>query len=136
VETDTRRIAIVPWRDPTVELIGYPVRSDYVEWFWLPVLGPSATWLLRRFDAWLEHTPDGFSMDSFDIARSLGVAGRDDVGSTFARALHRLQMFGAAQPAGASLAVRRVMPPVAAHHVARMPSFLQAYHAEWTAAAA
>ena len=75
-------------------------------------------------------------MAAFDIARSLGVAGRDDVGTTFTRSVLRLQMFGAAQPTGASLAVRRVMPPVSAHHLSRLPAFLRAYHAEWTAPAA
>jgi hypothetical protein len=136
MNTDLRHITIVPWRDPAVDLVGHPVRSDYVEWFWLPVLGPSATWLLRRCDLWMEHNPAGFTMDSHDIARSLGIASRDDVGSTFARSLTRLQMFGAAQPTANALAVRRVMPRVAAHHLARMPAYLRAYHAEWLAAVA
>src|SRR3546814_3891300 len=41
-------LSVVEWADPVVEAAGHPVRSVYVETFWLPTLGPTAMWLLRR----------------------------------------------------------------------------------------
>ena len=39
---------IRPWSDDVVDKLGFDPRSSYVEDFWLPTLGPSTTWLLRR----------------------------------------------------------------------------------------
>jgi len=44
----SKKLVVVPWHDPVVEEVGYDVRSMYVELFWLNVLGPSATWIMRR----------------------------------------------------------------------------------------
>ena len=42
------RLGVLPWHDPSVEADGFDPRSPYVETFWLPLLGPSTTLLLRR----------------------------------------------------------------------------------------
>ena len=44
--TDT--ISIRPWPDPVIDALGHDPRSSYVETYWLGILGPSTTWLLRR----------------------------------------------------------------------------------------
>ena len=49
-------LAIYPWSDPVTDATGHPVRSDYVEQFWLGILGPTATWLVRRLVAGFDHT--------------------------------------------------------------------------------
>ena len=36
---DEPTVMIVPWHDPIVEVVGFEVRSQYVELFWLNVLG-------------------------------------------------------------------------------------------------
>ena len=36
-------LAVVAWPDPVVERFGHAPRSVYVETYWLPILGPSAT---------------------------------------------------------------------------------------------
>ena len=41
-------LGIVPLDDPLVESLGFEPRSVYAETYWLPVLGPSALWALRR----------------------------------------------------------------------------------------
>ena len=41
-------VRVAPWDDPVVDRRGHDPRSAYVEQFWLSVLGPTATWLLRR----------------------------------------------------------------------------------------
>lgn len=122
---------VVPWRDATVEAVGFPARSDYVEWFWLPVLGPSATWLLRRIDAGFDEHPDGYLLDARETARALGIAARDDAGTIFARSIDRLQSFGVAHGSTSSYAVRRVLPPVSRRHLERMPTRLRDAHAAW-----
>ena len=124
-------VSVVPWRDSTVESLGFPVRSDYVEWFWLPVLGPSATWLLRRIDLGFDEFPDGYTLDSRATAQALGIAARDDAGTIFGRAIERLQSFGVAHGNSDALAVRRVLPPVAQRHLNRMPTNLRDAHPQW-----
>ena len=124
-------VSVVPWRDTTVESLGFPVRSDYVEWFWLPVLGPSATWLLRRIDLGFDEFPDGYTLDSRATAQALGIAARDDAGTIFGRAIERLQSFGVAHGNSDALAVRRVLPPVAQRHLNRMPTNLRDAHPQW-----
>ena len=53
--TDVLRI--VRWDDPALDAIGHDPRSAYVERFWLPLLGPSTTFLIRRITAALEASP-------------------------------------------------------------------------------
>src|SRR3546814_6418676 len=66
-------LSVVEWADPVVEAAGHPERSVYVETFWLPPLGPTAMWLLRRLSAWLEATPDGISVELPALALELGL---------------------------------------------------------------
>ena len=40
----------------------FPVQHEYVEMLWLPVIGPSSTWLLRRLGSWALAFPDGVSV--------------------------------------------------------------------------
>ncbi len=126
-------LAVVPWHDATVEARGFAARSDYVEWFWLPVLGPSATWLLRRIDFGFDDYPTGYVLDALRTARALGIAARDDTGTIFGRAVSRLQMFGIAHMLGDSLAVRRILPEVSQRHLQRMPPHLRDAHPAWLA---
>ncbi len=48
-------LLVCAWKDERIEAIGHDPRSDYVETFWLTVLGPSAVFTLRRFAHWLDH---------------------------------------------------------------------------------
>ena len=45
---DEPTVMIVPWHDPIVEVVGFEVRSQYVELFWLNVLGPTSMQFCRR----------------------------------------------------------------------------------------
>ena len=47
---------VVRWHDPLIDQLGYDPRSRYVEQFWLGVLGPSTTLLIRH----LADALDGF----------------------------------------------------------------------------
>jgi hypothetical protein len=131
--TGTDTLHIVAWTDPVIDTLGHDPRSWYVEHFWLPVVGPTATWLLRRFVAGLDADPEGFDLDLDDTARGLGLGGREGRHSPFQRALSRCVAFKLARPQGpGALAVRRRIPPLTLQRLDRLPLSLQSLHAEWS----
>jgi len=126
-------VTILPWEDLTVEATGFDPRSTYVERFWLPLLGPSACWLVRRIADRFDTHPDGFDLDLDETARSLGLGGLGSRHSPFRRAILRCGRYELARHAGPGvLAVRRAVPPIPLRHVARLPVSLQEDHARWT----
>lgn len=125
-------LMVVPWHDPVVDTVGHDVRSTYVELFWLNILGPSATWALRRLVAGFDRYPLGYELDLGETANELGLSYSAATSSTFVKALQRCVLFGVSQPVPGGLAVRRRLPPVAARHLARMPEGLQRRHDTWT----
>lgn len=122
------------WIDPVVDDVGHDPRSAYVERYWLGVLGPTATWLLRRLATGLEESPDGFVLDVDSMARGLGIAPSAGRNGPFARTLARLAQFGLARVDGDGLAVRRKLPPLSRRQLERLPLELQASHDSWLAA--
>jgi hypothetical protein len=124
-------IIVRPWLDPVIDEDGFDVRSRYVEIFWLGVLGPTATWLLRRLVAGLERSPTGYDLDLHATARAMGLGFTSGRSSPFSKALERCVMFGLAHPIDGGLAVRRRVPPVSFRHLRRMPESLQTAHQSW-----
>jgi len=125
-------LAIRAWSDPVIDAVGHDVRSAYVERFWLGILGPSATWLLRRLVQGLEDQPDGFDLDLALTATQLGLGGRSGRHSPFFRSIERCCRFGAAQLLDEqTLRVRRKLPPLTRMQVARLPLALQETHQAW-----
>ncbi len=122
-------LRIEAWPDPVVDEVGYDPRSSYVEIYWLPVLGPSTTLLLRRFASFLDDAPDGVDLDLEELARALGLGERFGVNAPFARTLKRCVDFQMAEWRGEALAVRRHLPPLARRHLRRLPDTLQRRHA-------
>jgi hypothetical protein len=129
---DTNTLEIRPWPDPVIDQLGLDPRSSYVETYWLSILGPSTTWLLRRLARGLEVSPAGFTMSLDDTAKALGLATTDSRHSAFARALTRCVQFDLAQDQGPGvLAVRRKIPPLSRRQIVRLPADLQTSHLEW-----
>jgi hypothetical protein len=124
-------VMVIPWDDPVVERNGYDVRSTYVELFWLNVLGPTATWLLRRLVFDLDRHPLGYELDIASTAGALGLSYTSGTTSTFAKSLNRCIWFGVAQRFDGGIAVRRRLPPIGVRHLQRMPAALQHAHAAW-----
>lgn len=128
------RLIVRPWIDPLVDDHGHDPRSRYVEQFWLGVLGPTATWFLRRAAALLDVHPDGVEIDLGHTAASMGLSFVPGKATPFARALQRCVMFGVAHQAPGVLAVRRRVPPVSARHLRRLPVDVVADHETWRTA--
>ncbi len=124
-------IVVRPWLDPVVDDEGFDPRSRYVEVFWLGVLGPTATWLIRRLVAGLERSPDGYDLDLHATAQAMGLSYTSGRSSPFSKALQRCVMFGLAHPIDGGLAVRRRVPPISFRHLRRMPEAVQVDHAQW-----
>ncbi len=135
--TTAGAIVVRPWLDPSIDRCGHDPRSRYVERFWLGVLGPSATWLLRRFQDELDAgdhrdgSQQAVRVDLTALARQMGmsyVPGRE---SAFSRAIQRCVMFGVAHHTPDGLAVRRRVPRVAERHLRRLPPDVAIAHDRW-----
>lgn len=129
-----RTVRVEPWPDSVLDQVGHDPRSTYVERFWLPVLGPSTTLLLRRLADGLDESPEGFELHLADAARQLGLGIRGTRQSPFLRALDRCCSFGAAQQLpGDRLAVRRRLAPLSQRQQQRLTPALAAEHERWAA---
>lgn len=125
-------LAVRPWPDLVIDALGHDPRSAYVERFWLGILGPSTTWLLRLLAAGLEAEPAGFPLSVADTARAIGVGGASGRHSPFLRALGRCCQFHLAQLDNrGAFAVRRKLPPLNRRQVAHLPTPLLAEHDRW-----
>jgi len=119
---------VVPLADPVVEALGYDPRSAYPELFWLPILGPSTLWTLRRVAAGFDAHPDGFDLPLGRLGSELGLTGGVTRNGPTARTINRLVEFDMAKVVGDNLAVRRKLPPLCRRHVLRLPDHLAERH--------
>ncbi len=127
-------LEIVSWDDPVLASQGYDPRSAYVERFWLGLIGPSATWLLRRFARGLDSLPSGFRIDLSDTGKALGLGEATGPNSSVQRTINRICQFGLAQRVGPDrLSVRRHLPPLTRRQLDRLPDAVQNAHDEWAA---
>src|ERR1700679_242856 len=130
-------LTIRPWPDEVIDSLGFDPRSPYVERFWLGVLGPSTTWLLRRMAAGFDSAPDGFELPLGETARALGLGDRGGRNSPFLRTVNRMIQFELAQvvgpPSAGELAVRRRLPPLNRRQIVRLAPEIQAAHERWQA---
>ena len=124
---------IRPWIDPVVDEHGHDPRSSYVEQFWLGVIGPTATWIMRRLAAGFDTEPSGFTIDLEHTASAMGLSFAKGAHSPFGKALQRCVMFGLAHPLSDGLAVRRRFPPIALRHLRKCPDDIRPPHADWIA---
>lgn len=125
-------VTIHPWPDPVIDTMGHDPRSAYVETFWLPTLGPTSLLLMRHLANRLDREPRKFDLAVAETSRALGLGAREGSSSPLLRSLDRLEMFELACSDGSgNVAVRRNVPPVNARHIRRLPTTLQAAHAEW-----
>lgn len=125
---DADRYDVIAWDDPVVRRIGFAHDHPYLETHWLPVLGPTATWLLRRLAGELVARPEGLCVDASLLAASLGVARGGGRRGAFGRGLERCIMFGVMRlerPGEVPLlAVRTHVPPLSRRQLDRLAPIL------------
>ena len=93
--SDVLTLTPIDHPDERVSRVGFDLTSPYVEQCWGPVVGPSATMLLRRMPTlWTERVPA--TITHRELARSLGLGGGTANNSRLAYTLDRINRFGLA----------------------------------------
>jgi hypothetical protein len=124
-------IWIEPWTDDVIDPLGHDPKSPYVERFWLGILGPSATWLLRSISYGFDAAPTGFNLSQTDTARVLGLGDRTGKYSPLQRSITRLCTFEFGYFRGETLVVRSRVPWLEPRQVSRLSGALQDEHRLW-----
>ncbi len=122
-------IFVAEWLDPVVSSSGFDACSEYVETYWLGVIGPSATWVMRFLARELEVFPNGYCLDLNDTAAALGLAFRHGTGS-LERAIERCATFGLIAQTPRALVVRKKVPAITRRQLLRLPGTLQQSHGQ------
>ncbi len=131
--SDASSLRVEPWIDPVIDTLGHDPRSLYVERFWLPIIGPTATWLLRHLAFGLDANPTGFDLDAGEAAKALGIGGRSGRHSPLQRSISRCVNFDLARRHGVTtVLVRRRVPPLPRRLLARLPAPVQQRHRQWS----
>lgn len=131
------RLGVLPWTLDHVPAgsVDHDPRSGYVETFWLPVLGPSTTLLLRRLAERFDAHPDGFELDCAIVSAELGLGGRVTGRSGIVRTIDRSVTFKLAEFRGDLLHVRRRLPTLSLRQTRKLSPRLRELHAGWLDAA-
>ena len=110
-------------------------REPYVERFWLGVLGPSTTWLLRRLVGGFDDQPEGFDLSLGETARPLGLGDRGGRHSPFLRTVNRMVQFELAQvrPGAACWPCGASCPRSTGARLQRHSPAMQDAHDRWQA---
>jgi hypothetical protein len=123
---DSLRVAALHGR--RFERLGYAPASTYVETFWLPLIGPSATLILRRLSAWLEAEPDGLTVQVGVLGQCLGLGKGTGRHSPTVRSLARLTKFNLADIDDDVYRLRAETPMLNGRQLARLPAALVTAH--------
>lgn len=119
--------------NPNMSLTG-----DYLEYVWLPLLGPSAVLVLRRLGRIL-GAPDHHRTHSIGrtaLAAGIGVGDGGGRNAPIVRTLHRLERFGFIEITGDHIRVNPTVRPVPPSLVDRLPGPSLAVHHAITATTA
>lgn len=113
------------WVDPVIDECGYAFDAPYVEWFWLPTIGPSALLLGRRVATMFAPNLPVVecTVDLEVFAPSMGLSP-----ARLLATLGRLEMFGLARQVSDGWQVRTVVSEVPARSRRRWPAALQEAH--------
>jgi hypothetical protein len=122
---------------------GFDAQSSYVEQFWLPVLGPATTWLIRHLNTRLDRDGEGTVIEAALTARALGLGPHSGRHAPFLRSIRRAldyDLIGLeehnelAAVSEATLLVRRLLPPLSERLADRLPAGLALEHRRYGSA--
>ncbi len=116
------------WIDRNVDTTCVDARSDYVETYWLALLGPSCVLAARRLVAWLDAEAAGFEISLAALAGTLGLGSGIGRHAPVVRTLARLVEFHLAN-IDQTFAIRRRFPVLSDRQILRLPDHLAAAHA-------
>ena len=122
-------LRILHWRDPILDSHGFGVDSEYAELFWLPTLGPSVLWLLRRVATFLISNNDSVAIESELLGAMLGLKFGKARDSLIEKTIRRCIYFSVARPTGSdSIAFKTSLGPLSQRQLERLPEPLRALH--------
>lgn len=122
-------LTVVVLHDTVIDAVGYDAGDPYVETYWLPIIGPSALWALRRLTGWLTIQPSGVTVPIAALGAELGLGHQVARSSSAVRTLARLVGFDlAAITPDDTLAVRMVLPPLPRRLSLRLPAHMLPAH--------
>ena len=116
---------------------GYDAQSAYVEQFWLPVLGPSTTFLIRHLNMRLALEGEGVVLDAALTARSLGLGEHPGRHAPFLRSIRRAIDYDLVSvgerdenspESEVQILVRRLVPMLSSRLAERLPEPLAREH--------
>lgn len=124
-----------PWWDPDLAVNGHPLDDPYVEMFWLGVLGPSTTCLLRRLARGFAKYPNGFRISIPDTARAMGLGTGTGRNGPLNRTIDRACTFHLVRrPARGEIDVRLHVPSLTRRQLSRLPLSIRNSHRDWMSA--
>lgn len=118
--------------DPLDAAHGFPVASEYVATFWLPLLGPSSLWALRGLDRRVASGDGVVLVPLWWLAAELGLGQGVGKTSPVVKALCRLVDYSVAEVRGDTLVVATHLPRLPRHLERRLPAHLMPAHAAAT----
>ena len=124
---------LVTWRiDPLIR-IGHLPESNYLEFCWLPSLGPAGVLLYRRL-VWLTRDRPQVTVDALDLSQSLGLGSPRSASARLWKTLIRLQRFGliTTTPDRNEILVSGIVPPLSPQAVERLTPTARRVHDELT----
>lgn len=105
----------------------FPTQHQHLEMLWLPVIGPSTTWLFHRLGGWALACPEGLTVVLPELSESLGLGWSSGANSSVQRSMRRLMMFGLARWSD-SIEVATAVPAVSERQLARTsPGLVRAH---------
>ncbi len=114
--------------DPVIDRFGHDVDSAYVESYWLPILGPSATWIARQLVRRLYTQGSFIEVRLEELSTSIGLGHGTARNAPIVRTLTRLVEFGMAATGGTAYAIRPCFPSLPARLLERLPQSLVDSH--------
>jgi len=106
--------------------------DPYIEQFWLPFLGPTATLLLRNLSILALIKKPWFDYDAEELSRILGTGKRSSVSSPVIKQLSRLNRFGLIKQQNTqSILISPWVPTLNQDLVLKLPSNEKIRHHEW-----
>lgn len=125
---DVLTLVPVEHPDPRVQRFGFDLTDPYVEHCWGPVVGPTATLLLRRLPVlWIERVPATITHE--ELSKSLGLGASAGKNSRLVHSIDRLVRYRLARwDTDHTLEVYGQAPGLERHHVTRLPEWSQRTH--------